>query len=172
MMPSLCIVGSHPDVTNEIEAVPKYGAWDVMAIGLDAVNKYLERILYVATYHPVEIEKIRERRRSVGGNLDYKVISHEKHPGVDIIITDWWKPTGSSALLGVQAALRMGYRKIVLCGCPLIGINDKGSKYENFQSGWKKHREEVAPYVRSMSGWTREFLSMPTVEWLMEGNGE
>jgi len=41
MKPSLCIVGSHLDVTKEIEAVPKYGAWDVMAIGLDAVNKYL-----------------------------------------------------------------------------------------------------------------------------------
>lgn len=172
MKPCLCIVGSHPDVTKEIEAVPKYGAWDVMAIGLDAVNKYLERILYVATYHPVEIEMIRERRRSVGGNLDYRVISHESHPGVDIIIRDWWRPSGSSALLGVQAALRLGYTKIVLCGCPLTGLNDKGCKYDTFQSGWKAHQKEVAPYVRSMSGWTREFLGGPTMEWLMEGNGE
>lgn len=166
MMPCLCIVGSHPDVVMDIQAMPSGGPWDYMAIGLDAVDKCLQEIRYVATYHPVEIDMIRERRRSAGGNLDYKVISHEKHPGVDIIITDWWKPSGSSALLGAQAAIRLGYKRIVLCGCPLTGVNAKGSKYDSFQSGWKARQKEVAPFVRSMSGWTADYLGKPTAEWL------
>ncbi len=162
----LYITGAHQDVLSDIEAVPKVGEREFMAIGLDAVDKYAWPILYMATYHPVEIDIIRHRRHAAGGNTDYKVISHERKPGVDICIEDWWKPSGSSALLGVQAALRMGYTRIVLCGCPLIGQNDKGGKYETFRAGWKERKDSVGPYVRSMSGWTAELLGKPTAEWM------
>lgn len=164
-MNPLCIIGSHPDVLKDMESLPKV-EWDFMAIGLDAVDKYPGRLLYVATFHPVEIPAIRERRRSAGGNVDYRMVSHESHPEADIIITDWWKPSGSSALLGAQAAIRLGYKRIVLCGGPLTGVNAKGSKYECFQSGWKARQKEVSPFVRSMSGWTADYLGKPTAEWL------
>lgn len=164
-MNPLCIIGAHPDVLKDVDSLLK-AEWDFMAIGLDAVDKYLGHVLYVATFHPVEIPAIRERRRSAGGNVDYRVISHENQPGVDVIIMDWWRPSGSSALLGTQAALRIGYKNIVLCGCPMTGQNSQGSKYDSFQSGWKARQKEVAPFVRSMSGWTRDFLGSPTSEWL------
>lgn len=167
--PFLCVTGSHADVRNDIAAITKVGAWDYMAIGLDAVDKYLWPILYVATFHPQMISAVRERRRSVGGNIDYKVISHERHPGVDILVTDWWRPSGSSALLGAQAAICLGYRKIVLCGCPLTGKNSKGSSYETFRKGWEKNQARVKSYVRSMSGWTKDLLGEPTDLWLMGG---
>lgn len=169
MKPNLCIIGSHPAALADIESMPNGAPWDYMAIGLDAADKYLGEIRYIATYHPVEIDMIRERRRAAGGNLDYRAIAHESKPGIDIVITDWWTPSGSSALLGTQAALRLGYRRIVLCGCPLTGVSLKGSKYETFQRGWTARKKEVAPYVRSMSGWTAAFLGKPTVEWLAEG---
>ncbi len=149
-----------------ILVVPNIQA-DFMAIGLDAVDKYAWLIEYVATYHPEKIDATRERRASIGGNTDYKLICHEERPGVDIVIKDWWKPSGSSALLGAQAALSvLGYKRIILCGCPLEGANQQGSSYVGFRGGWEKRKVELGDHVRSMSGWTREFLGRPTDEWL------
>jgi len=164
----LIITGSARGVIDEIrQAKALLGAYDLMAIGLDAVDKYTEPIKYVATFHPAEIPAIRERRAGIG-NTDYAVISHHNNPGVDICIVDWWQPSGSSSLLGVQAAMRIGYPKIIVCGCPLTGKNIDGGDYENFRAGWEKRLKTVAPYVRSMSGWTREKLGAPDEQWMKE----
>jgi len=137
-----------------------------MAIGLDAVDKYALPIRYMATFHPVEIPAIHNRRAAINGNLDYEIISHESREDVNHCIGDWWKPSGSSALLGVQAALRIGYNRIILCGCPLTGKNEQNGSYENFRNGWIPRVREIDGRVRSMSGWTKELLGAPTQEWL------
>jgi len=132
------------------------------------VDKYAWPIKYVATYHPVEIPQIRSHRELAGGNTDYLVISMEAREGVDIV-EPFEPPSGSSALLGVQAALRLGYKKIILCGCPLIGKNAAGGTYETFQKGWRFHAAKLKDCVRSMSGWTADFLGRPTADWLLGG---
>jgi len=137
-----------------------------MAIGLDAVDKYALPIRYMATFHPVEIPAIHNRRAAINGNLDYEIISHESREDVNHCIGDWWKPSGSSALLGVQAALLLGYNRIILCGCPLTGKNEQNGSYENFRNGWIPRVREIDGRVRSMSGWTKELLGAPTQEWL------
>jgi hypothetical protein len=145
---------------------------DFMAVGLDAVHLYRWRIKYVSTFHPVEIPDIVRRRSEAGGNADFEIISHEQKPGVRICIPgdQWWKPSGSSALLGVQAAIeRLGYARIILAGCPLRGRNHDGNDYwQDFSAGWIAHRNDLGNRVRSMSGWTREFLGGPTASWLLE----
>jgi hypothetical protein len=161
----LIIIGSAPDVLIDIAGVPRALSYDFMAIGLDAVDKYRGPILYCATYHPVEIPEILKRREQAGGNLDYKIISMETRPGVDIV-EPFRPPSGSSSLLGTLAAIRMGYRRIILCGCPLTGKNAAGGTYETFRNGWEARANEFAGRVRSMSGWTREFLGAPMEEWL------
>jgi len=166
----LIITGSAPCVLEDLAPAKTLAAsYDLMAVGLDAVDKYPERIKYVVTYHPKEIKEIAERRAGYG-NTDYLVISHQEKPGVDICIHDWWLPSGSSSLLGVQAAQRLGYDKIILCGCPLEGKNSEGGAYENFHAGWKRHLDKIAPYVRSMSGWTQELLGAPDEQWLGEAD--
>lgn len=167
--PVLIVTGSAPDVGLDMAALAQIAAdapCEYMAIGLDAVDRYPWRIAYMATFHPAEIPRIRERRAAIGGNLDYRIISHEARPEVDLYIADWWKPSGSSALLGVQAALGLGYDRVVLCGCPLTGKNDKNGDYENFRKGWTPRLGELAGRVRSMSGWTAEVLGRPTKEWI------
>lgn len=144
-------------------------AADYMAIGLDAVDKYPWPIRYCATFHPAEIPQIRARREALIGRVDFAIISHERHEFVEIFVGDWWQPSGSSSLLGVQAALRMGYKRIILCGCPLAGQNDKGGKYEGFRTGWEARKKDLVDCVRSMSGWTADFLGKPTEEWLLSG---
>jgi len=164
----LLITGSASNVLADIAAVPRLRGFDFLAVGLDAVDRYEWPIKYVATYHPAEIGKIRERRQSIGGNLDYKTISMEARPGVDII-EPFRPPSGSSSLLGALAAIRLGYRRIVLCGCPLTGKNAAGGDYENFRKGWEARVSELGDRVHSMSGWTAEFLGRPTDEWMLGG---
>ena len=143
-----------------------------MALGDKMVHLLPFRIEYVATYHPTEIPKIKELRESGGGNTDYKVISHEQRPDVDIF-EPFRPPSGSSALLGTLAAIRLGYNRIILCGCPLTGINEiDKSNYETFRAGWTALKKEVHNKVRSMSGWTRELLGEPSEEWLQEVKSE
>jgi hypothetical protein len=172
----LIITGSAPCVVEDIEAAlllfrsvplclcafdPMLHP-DFMSIGLSSVDKHLHHIKYMATYHPVQIPEIKKRREAAGGNTDYLVISHEQNPGVDIL-EPFIPPTGSSSHLGALAAIRIGYKKIILCGCPLTD-----TKYKVFQEGWSAKIKQVRVYVRSMSGWTKELLGAPTGEWLGE----
>jgi len=149
-------------------------ACDYMLIGLDSVEKIPWPAKYFATYHPSDIEPAMERRKQYGGNINFeKIIAHQQHHNnatgrdlVDLIIP-CEPPTGSSALLGVLAGIRMGYEKIIVCGCPLIGVNDKNYDYANFQKGWTAKLNEIKNVTRSMSGWTRDLLGVPTKEWLI-----
>ena len=163
----LIITGAAPCVQMDINALkfPEYCTVDWMAIGLDAVDKYTWPIKYMATYHPGEIPEIRKRREQAGGNLDYQVISMEVREGVDIV-EPFRPPSGSSSLLGALTGLRIGYKRIILCGCPMTGKDAAGGSYETFRPGWEAVKKELNGCVRSMSGWTQQFLGPPTEEWL------
>lgn len=174
----LIIVGSAPcageDIANVLSLLGNdYATADYMLIGLDAVENVRVPVQYFATYHPVDILPARERRAALGGNTDYLVISHRQYadaagnPLVDEIIP-FTPPPGSSALLGVLAGLKMGYNKIIVCGCPLEGLTKKKSNYSKYQKGWLAKKAALGDSVRSLSGWTKEFLGEPTRGWLNE----
>lgn len=135
----------------------------VMAIGGNCL--YEDSIDFMATYHERDIVPYFQNRKNKNQNTNYKVIHHEKRDHVDIVIP-YEPPSGSSALLGCLASIQMGYKKIILCGCPLEGLNDKKSPYSMFRQGWKFHFNKVKDNVRSMSGWTQQLLGGPTEEWL------
>lgn len=165
----LIITGAAPDVLEDVAAVPRVCAYDYMCIGKTASTMHRIPCKYLATYHPVQLPEIRRQRENSGCNLDYIVISHDPRPGVDIIeALAPGERSGSSALLGALAALKLGYRRIVLCGCPLTGKNLAGGDYDNFRIGWTNKQKFLDDRVRSMSGWTAELLGRPTDEWLLE----
>jgi hypothetical protein len=148
--------------------------WDFLAVGLDAATRLTNRIQHVATYHPKELVQFRERRKQARLNLNYLTHSHTvlKNQEIDHVwpLVARSPFSGSSAFLGCQAGVGLGYEKIVLCGCPLQGKKlDSKSEiiYDKFQKGWEKFAKEMfGDSVRSMSGWTRDFLGFPTKEWL------
>lgn len=168
-MKPLIIVGCAECVFDDIKALP-VGDFDYMAINY-ATGFVKNHIVYAATYHPFDcdiLEQMKYRRILIKGNTDYKVIAHKAGHGVDIV-EPFVAPSGSSAMLGVLAAIRLGYEKIVLCGCPLIGSRDLlGDVFEFklFQQGWIAKAGTVRDKVKSMSGWTKDFLGSPTSEWL------
>lgn len=63
---------------------------------------------------------------------------------------------GSSSLLGVFAAFRLGYPPagVILAGVPL------SEAYTHFRKGWVGVKEFLVG-VKSVSGWTRDFLGAP-----------
>jgi len=174
----IIIVGSGDGVKSEILSVisillENRKSFDFLCVGLDAIDKVGNEIKYVATYHPTDIRRIKEKRHGMGGNTDYKVICHMQYREneVDFVIPLYkenGEKSGSSALLGVYAAQMLGYNKIILCGCPLEG-KSKTTKYpySNYRVGWLKSYKLEKEKVRSTSGWTKEFLGEVTREWLL-----
>lgn len=163
-MKALILIGAAPNTKEDFNNLIKIGLtdFDVLCVGKNSM-KHCDQltIKYFATYHPEDIPK----------NLDktYQVICHKHHQGlVDIVkpIDLQKEASGSSALLGALVGIELGYKKIVLCGCPLEGKNPKGHPYEVFQKGWKEKENVVNEKVRSMSGWTKQFLGKPTIDWL------
>lgn len=164
----LLIIGSAPCVENDYNTICSFideNNMDYLLVGLSSIKKWDKRVDYVATYHPKDLKDIRKKRKEINGNIDYKIICHEidktVNEKIDIRIP-YRPPSGSSALLGVLAGITLGYEKIILCGCPLEGENSKNASYKQFQKGWVKYTDQkIFEKVKSMSGWTAEFLGSP-----------
>lgn len=162
----IAIIGRAPcwsaDFKSLMEMVPEV---DIMTVGKDC--EYAGHVDFFATYHPADIPVYKVKRTASGLNTDYKIVCHvnEKDKPADLVFR-YEHPSGSSALLGAQAAIYLGHKKIVLCGCPLEGVNENNYSYTSFQKGWVKHKAELENKVRSMSGWTAKFLGQPDLEWL------
>lgn len=139
--------------------------FDVIAVGLDC--PYTGHVHYFATYHVKDIQVYRKKRWAAALNVNFKVISHVNKPELNIsLVIPYKKPSGSSSLLAAFAAVFLKYDKVVLCGCPLEGVNAKKFSYKGFRKGWTTYVSLLNGCVRSMSGWTKEFLGEPTKEWL------
>ena len=170
----LLIVGPAPSLKEDRKALERLdveflldrmAAYDVMAIGLD-MAEYIGRIDHVATYHSYELPDFRKRREAIGGNTDYETHSHEQFEDLVNRLWPYVPPSGSSAMLGIEAGMGMGYKRIVVAGCPLV--DRKYTVTCDFRPGWIARYDVIKDAVRSMSGWTMELLGAPTKEWLDE----
>lgn len=161
-MRTLIIIGSAPCVADDLAKIPNIVDCDCMAVGLSSLDKYSGIIKYIANNHPENINKIREAMKQ-RGTTDYKIIGPTKDKGVDIV-EPYRPPSGSSAITGALAAIRIGYDKIILAGCPLTGQSPTdGNFYEEFQEGWEAKKDELFGIVTSLSGWTKELLGEPEI---------
>ena len=103
------------------------------------------------------------------------------HPNFPPLLSNhefWSVPTkGTIAMFAVKVLSSMGCRRMILAGVPLddeagyfyrapwekFGMSKESKVY------WQEMAETLKPYVRSMSGWTRELLGSPSEEWLRGG---
>lgn len=133
---------------------------DLAGATVAAVNRaalrYLGRIDFLVTYHPLELgnrERWLNRRKQAGGNADFQIVSHQPGKWVDLVQPKPGGPSsGSSAFLAAMFLLGRGFRKIVLAGVPLSGA------YAKYRRAWEHHRASLAGRVFSVSGWTHDFL--------------
>jgi len=160
MKSKIIILGTAPCLEADLAEITNHDDYDFMAIGLDCADRYLGNIQHMATYHTNEIKKFRERRQQAGGNLDYISHGHNENGNPDRL-WPYFSPSGSSTMLGIEAALGMGYNKIIVAGVMLL---DKD--YKRFQEGWRVRYETIKDQVRAMNGFPRELLGAPTEEWI------
>lgn len=99
--------------------------------------------------------------------------------GVDYAYPGILNTGGSGGLWATKLALLMGYRKVILCGVPINGeprFYDYGGAEQHFDTTSCRHpwieaiRLDQLPTkrVRSMSGWTKDRLGEPSIEWLKD----
>jgi hypothetical protein len=113
-------------------------------------------------------------RRNAGLPEPEQIWAHRRHAAVthDTASIDW---SGSSGLFAVQVARQEGYKKIIAVGVPMTVDDSHFERHQKWQSaikfreGWTRHRNEIKPYFRSMSGWTAEQFGQPDESWL-QGN--
>lgn len=97
--------------------------------------------------------------------------THERYPWVDY----WWPEpeisnAGTSAWAAAKVLVFMGHERVILCGVPLVpGDYADGREAAHFKdmSSINLMRRRIMddvwmrPYVRSLSGWTKEALGAP-----------
>lgn len=136
----------------------------------DAIAHYPGRIDYAVSLHP---ECMKDWQKGRKGNQDFVTVSLGESPGarIDHTIPELWRG-GSSSLYACQVAIELfGFREILLCGVPMTDTlhatffeGEEPTVFAGsarFRHGWIRSQSLLKPYVRSMSGWTRELLGGP-----------
>jgi hypothetical protein len=152
---------------------------DAVAATNNAGIHWPDRLDYWCTLHSapcpdwIGITAALRQRRELGRNRPqiWGHVSKERYVGVDRTTVDWF---GSTGLLAVKVLIEEGFDRIVLAGVPMSSegghfYDDKPwSGCDRYRVAWTVHKGEIAPFTRSMSGWTQELLGAPTPEWLAQ----
>jgi hypothetical protein len=175
-MPSAIVIGGADCVWDDVKAARALFEPDAFAVLNDMVPCWSERIDYLCSLHPEKVADWLNHRAKNGYQFRGEVWCHKNagprglvHKGVDRTTDDW---AGSSSLFAAKVLIEERFDKIVLCGCPLVSEAGHIARKRHwmaahaFRSGWKRNHSKIADKVRSMGGWTREFLGAPTPEWL------
>lgn len=134
------------------------------------------RFDYAITLHPEMLAGFIKGRERRGFPMGFQTWAHtDRGPRgkpfakIDRVTEDW---AGSSGLLAVKVAREEDFDKIVLAGVPMQSEAGHFARKkpwvaaESFRRPWLNRQQALAPYVRSMSGWTKQLFGRPTPEWL------
>ncbi len=137
----------------------------------DMIYLYPEPIDHAVTLHPEYFPDWVQERTKAGFPPLTRIWSHRNYVGFTDHTRDW---TGSSGLLALKIAREIGCTHIILCGVPMTCEDEHVVRHQRWQAahgfrrGWGRHVHTLKPFVRSMSGWTREQFGFPSHKWLTE----
>lgn len=137
----------------------------------DMMGKWPARVDYGITLHPERTDEYLRERRRQNFPSGFEVWAHRNYGSQTAHKTtnDW---AGSSGLFAVRVARKKDFQAIVLAGVPMrrdaghVRRQEPWNDAQNFLGGWRHRKDQIAPFVRSMSGWTKETFGEPTHEWL------
>lgn len=168
------VVGGSNDVLAEYVAALKLCAAAGLPWKVFVCNAMIEDFPGVidngVTLHPDELMGWLSRRAAAGRAPPVIMWAHRAFANVDQWTRDW---LGSVGLFAIKVAREEQYRKIICCGVPMdpdaqhFKRKRKWVNAHGFRRAWHAHAQELGPFVRSMSGWTRDTFGAPTVEWLL-----
>lgn len=158
------IIGSGPGVVDDLWLARQLFTPDLV-IGINQAALMHGPVDLHVTLHPEEFAHRKAAR----------MVAHKMLRGVDEFLEHTARGcvnSGSSGLYAVRVARELkNCTRIVLAGVPMtVEPHDFGGApwkaARTFQQAWKQSKDQIKPYVRSMSGWTRDLLGAPTPEWL------
>jgi hypothetical protein len=181
-MKKAIVIGSAPCVHEDVFNAPDWPKIVVNWAGL----RHLGPIEFWASIHRRLLYKAIPLRKEAGGTMRFTAFTVvpkgrklRKVPTPTRITQRKQRMgSGSSGLFAVECALSLGYQRLLLCGIPLEGdtslqfedqeeerIRCNQSFVTSFRAAWENHYDELAPHIRSMSGWTRELFGSPE-DWI------
>lgn len=152
---------------NENGLEPEYYATNDMV-------EHFSMPMVACTLHPDKLAGWLTRRAASGLPMPDEIWSHDggsraTHKHVTRRLRDWG---GSVGMFAYQVARERGHHHVILCGVPMTSEDHfvrktKWGEVSAFTKSWERHREEMAPYVRSYSGgWTESLFGEPTPQWV------
>ena len=170
------VLGGAACVYDDIKAAEKLFTADII-VAVKDIGITWPKVDYWATYHPERLPKELGERRALGLPDPKLIYTYNKRvpKGIDIPMQMMNTKGGSSGLMGTEAALLVA-DKVVLCGIPLDPVQKHYRRPRKqgwppaimYRLAWRQVHGKLKDRVRSMSGWTREFLGAPTEEWLRD----
>lgn len=168
------VLGGAASVMADAEAALAMFRPDAVFAVNNMIVDWPDRLDFACTLHPERtadwpgIEEAIRRRCVIHGRNRPETWGHKPARGIDRFTNDW---RGSSGLFAVRVALHEGFTRIVLAGVPMsvqphYFDRRAWAQAGAFHKGWRQYRAQLLPHVRSMSGWTADFLGKPTIEWL------
>ena len=153
------VVGGGPNVIEEMAtAMDMYPDREFFIIN-DMIPRFKFGDYIAITLHPSKLGAWLEMNHTP----PKRVWAHRAFRGVTNVTEDWM---GSSGLFAIKVAMQLGYEKIVLCGVPMTDEKhfvrgEAWTAVAAFKKAWLAHKDEIAPFVSSFSGWTAEMFGRP-----------
>jgi hypothetical protein len=168
------VVGGAPSVWKEIEDTKALLALSGIGAQWFVANDMIARFpgpCTAITLHPQKLGGWLAEREKAGFPKPDATWCHVKYAGVSNVTDDG---RGSSGLFGVIVAHdKLGFDRIILAGVPMdekAGHFLRGAQpwkaCEQFMGGWRIRQKELAPFVRSWSGWTGKSFGQPSLAFL------
>ena len=170
------VLGGAQCVWRDFEAAKALCTPDKIACVNDIGIEYPDKYDYWVSYHNINLQRWLRQRRERNLPDPNEIWTGEAKSRTDLKCLRRYKVRGgSSGMLATCIALSQGATHVVLAGVPMDPNmrhfhNDKKGKpwkeAKKYHKYWLEQLEFFNGRVRSMSGWTRETLGVPTLEWL------
>lgn len=173
------VLGSAPCLWDDVERAQALHRFDAVIAAKQAGIYWPGELYSWVTLHPDWMPDYIAQREANGYPPAREIVAHKKRSIVEKEFHYRWPGAHDTAASGMSAAkyavCDCGFIRVVLCGIPMeVGprIDGEGKWNEGMVQKYRAAMvpvlDDVRKYVRSMSGWTREVLGEPTVEWLDE----
>lgn len=168
-MVAALVLGGGACLWSDVDAALDLGEYQMVVAANDAGAHWPGRLDHWVSLHPDKFPKWKHEREARGYPGGYVTWAHRPTPNNQRDTRDWG---GSSGLFAVKVALEQGAERVVCCGVPLVKGEahffhaDPWRSADAFRKGWKRNETELRGKVRSMSGWTAEFLGLADEAWL------
>lgn len=175
MTVALCL-GGGPSLQSDLEAALSLCEPDYIIACNDAGTVWPGPIDAWVTLHPEKLGDWRAQREANGYMPAAEYLAHGDYLPEWCDLVEFLFPgqveSGSSGMMAAKVALcDFGADRAILCGIPMDRAPHffGGPIWEaavGYRAAWQQVRSQYRARIRSMGGWTAEYLGKPDLEWL------